>query len=264
MPIFAPFGFLKQPPAPPVPPAWSPSDFTNVQYWWTADAGVTEAGTGVSVWTDQINSFQLEQGTDANRPTLTTSADLNNQNTIRMNGTSDFLYSTTTPASRTGDFTILAVYDLASSTPGAGIVVGTSYIIGGADGRIWLDALSGNQRIFDEGFSNLPGVGTNIESPATAGAHAVKLRYSGTSVYYALDTLSESTKGTGGNSNQNWAASSTICTGAAVSSTAGAVFLSRYISMDISEIVYVYGTPTTDEMNEWASYVNNKYGTIIT
>ena len=43
----------------------------------------------------------------------------------------------------------------------------------------------------------------------------------------------------------------------------GSVFGGRYVGMDMAEQVMVYGTPTTDEMNEWKTYVNNRYGTII-
>ena len=60
MPIFAPFSYLANPIVPPAP-AWDPSDFTNVQYWWRADLGITTSGTGVSQWRDQINNFDMIQ-----------------------------------------------------------------------------------------------------------------------------------------------------------------------------------------------------------
>ena len=262
MPIFAPFSYL----ANPIVEPWDPSDFTNVQYWWRADLGVTTTGTGVSAWEDQINAFTMVQNTDANRPTNTTSSDLNNQSVLRTNGTSDYLFTSTTPASRTGDFTTLMVYDLASTTPGAGVVFGVQRVAGGSvDGRTWLDGLNGNQRSLSEGFGSTAVVGTNVESPATAGAHAFKYRYDSSAGddFYALDTLTETTKGTAGNTGQDWFTSSTIGIGALLNSTAGTVFGGRYISMDFAEAVMVYGTPTTDEMNEWKTYVNNRYGTII-
>ena len=266
MPIFAPFSYLANPIVPPAPP-WAPSDFTNVQYWWRADLGVTTTGTGVSAWEDQINAFTMIQNTDANRPTNTTSSDLNNQSVLRTNGTSDYLFTSTTPASRTGDFTILIVYDLASTTPGAGVVFGVQRVAGGSvDGRVWLDGLNGNQRNLSEGFGSTAVVGTNVESPITTGAHAFKYRYDSSAGddFYALDTLTETTKGTAGNTGQNWFTSSTIGIGALLNSTAGTVFGGRYISMDFAEAVMVYGTPSTDEMNDWKTYVNNRYGTIIT
>ena len=265
MPIFAPFSYLANPITPPAP-TWDPSDFTNVQYWWRADLGVTETGTGVSDWEDQINSFTMVQGTDANRPTATTSSDLNNQAVIRTNGTSDFLYTSTTPASRTGDFTMLIVYDLASTTPGAGAIFGVQRIAGGSvDGRVWLDGLNGNQRNLSEGFGSTAAVGTNVQSPITAGAHAFKYRYDSSAGddFYALNTLTETTKGTAGNTGQDWFTASSLGIGALLNSTAGTVFGGRYISMDFAEAVMVYGSPSLAEMDDWKTYVNNRYGTII-
>jgi len=266
MGIFAPFSYLEQRAAfVPAPPPWDPSQFDNIQYWWRADTNVTTATGGVSNWTDQINSFSIQQGTSGNRPSLTTESTLNNQDVIAFNGSSDFLFSTSTPAALSNrDFTSLCVYSFASSTPGNGIVWGVPYLLGAGNGRWWLDGLNGNQRIFDEGLSGTGG--TNIESPATSGAHTLKVRYDASAgdVFYALDTLTETTKGTSGNTNQSWPASSTVAAGASVQSTSGGVFLSRYITVDIAEIVFIYGTPSSDEMDEWETYVNDRYGTIIT
>lgn len=266
MAFFAPFAFREQRVVTPPAPAWDPSDFTDIQYWWRADSGVTTATGGVSSWLDQINSFDLQQSNSSNRPSSTTNSNLNNQDVISFNGSSDYLWTTSTPASLSNsDFTALAVYSFSSTSPGNGIVYGTPYILSAQDGRWWLDGLNGNQRLVSEGLGNAGLITTNVESPITTGAHSFKARYDASAgdMFYALDTLTESTQGTTGNTNQDWPTNSTIAAGAAVSSTAGAIFLSRYIEVDIAEIVYVYGTPTTTEMNNWKTYVNNRYGTII-
>jgi hypothetical protein len=72
MPIFAPFSFTKPIPKPIIP--WTPASFTDVQYWWRADLGVTTGIGGVSNWVDQINSFDLKQTNSSNRPTESTDA----------------------------------------------------------------------------------------------------------------------------------------------------------------------------------------------
>lgn len=263
MPIFAPFSYLSTP----IPPPWSPADFTNIQYWWTADAGVTESSGVVSSWVDQINSFDLKQTVSGNRPTLSTSANLNGQSVISFDGTDDFLTTEAMPASRTDDFMILIVYAFTSATPGNGIVAGTSQLDGTPNGRIWLDGLNGNQRFFTTGFASPSGnVTVSAESPITTGPHSFFARYDSSAgdTFYALNTLSESTLGTTGNTNQNWVSSATVAAGASViSNTNNSIFLNRYIDVDIAEFIYVYDSPSTDEMNKWKSYVNTKYGTII-
>jgi len=240
---------------------FNPSKFNNIQYWWTADEGITTATGGVSVWKDQINNTDLIQGNSANRPSSTTNATLNNQNVVAFNGSSDFLYVTSAPASLSSkDFTHLIVYDL-NSTAGNGVIAGFVLIaVGGL--RYWHDILSGNHRIFSEGM----GSATNIESPATTGAHTLKLRYdsSNGNSFYALDTTTESTWGTGGTTNGDWVANSVISMGATLNSRSNpTVFSSRYANVDVAEWAVIYGTPTADEMNDWKEYVNTKYGTIV-
>ena len=260
MGIFAPFSFLEknQPPA----PLWSPEDFTNVQYWWRADLGVTEAGTGVSQWRDQINNFDMIQGTDGNRPSATTSSNLNSKEVLSFNGTSDYLYTTSSPAALSSeDVTILAVFDLVSSS--GGVVMGVPYFGNGT--RFWMDTLNGDYRIFGQGIYSTVGTAYTVESPHSTGANAMKMRYDASAGdgFVAQNTLTETTIGTAGNANTTWNTSSTVAVGAAVSNTGGSVFGSRYVNYKIAEQVFVYGTPSTEEMNNWKTYVNNRYGTII-
>ena len=265
MPIFAPFSYLANPIAAPTP-AWDPSDFTNVQYWWRADSGVTTGTGGVSNWVDQINSFDLKQTVSGDRPSETTNANLNSKEVISFNGSTDFLTTEATPASRTGDFMILMVYSFSSTTPGNGLIGGTSQFAGGGAGRIWLDGLNGNQRLFSQGLGATGNLATTVESGITTGAHAFFTKYDASAgdLFYALDTLTESTSGTAGNTNQGWLTNSTVAVGAAVTSaTNNSIFLNRHCQVDIAELVYVYDSPTSTEMDEWETYVNTRYGTII-
>jgi hypothetical protein len=265
MPIFAPFSYLSNP----IPPAWTPESFSDVQYWWRADLGVTETGTGVSAWEDQINGFTMQQSTDSSRPTLTTNANLNGQSVIRTNGTSDYLYTLTTPAARTtGDYTFLTVHRIINTGGNSGIIFGVSRLAGNPNSRIWIDTLSNNQRFFATGMASATGTNAsvNYESPMTISNTAFKGRYDQSlgDTFYAYNTLSESTLGTSGVTGlTGWPTDATVCIGASVIGTAGGIFLSRYAPIDIAEAVMIYGEPSTDEMNDWKSYVNNRYGTII-
>lgn len=242
-------------------PTWTPADFTNVQYWWTADAGVTESGGNVTAWTDQINSLVL---TAVNNPQLTTSATLNGQNVIAFNGTNNYAYSTTSPAALSGaDVTILGVYNL-QGAGSSGTFMGVNEVTG-AGGRLWVDTLSGNTRIFSDQMPSSPAAGVNIESPLTTGAKAIKLRYDSSAGdgYYAIDTLTESTFATGGTTGTTWRVNATVAMGATITSTGGSVFGGRYVPVEVAEEVFIYGTPSASEMTDWKTYVNNKYGTII-
>jgi hypothetical protein len=261
MPIFAPFSYLANPIVPPAP-AWDPSDFTNVQYWWRADLGVTTTGTGVSQWRDQINNFDMIQGTDGSRPSATTSSNLNGADVLSFNGSSDYMYTATTPAAlSSSDATILAVWDMVSANNGA--VMGVPTTLNGT--RFWMDTLNGNYRIFGENIYSGGGSAYTVESPASTGANAMKMRYDASAGdgFVAQNTLTETTIGTAGDVNTTWRASSTVAVGALVSGIGGGVFLSRYVEYKLAEQVFVYGTPTTNEMDEWKTYVNNRYGTII-
>tara|TARA_R110000787_G_scaffold129549_1_gene241367 strand:- start:785 stop:1585 length:801 start_codon:yes stop_codon:yes gene_type:complete len=265
MPIFAPFSYLKNPIASTA--AWDPSQFTNAQYWWRADLGVTTTGTGVSDWEDQINGFTMVQGTDSKRPTASTGSQLNNQAVIRTNGTSDYLYTTTSPAALTnspsGDFTHLIVFDV-NSVNTYGTIGGAQRVVAGG-ARYWLDTLNGNLRLFDNGLSAVGDTNATVKTTPIGGPRAFKFRYdsSAGSGYYALDTLTETLKGSTATSNKQWLTDVTMAFGALVNGIGGTVFGGRYSGMDMAEQVMIYGTPSAAEMTEWKTYVNNRYGTII-
>jgi len=264
MPIFAPFSFTRPIPKPPT--LWTPADFTDVQYWWRADLGVTSGTGGVSNWVDQINSFDMKQTSSGNRPAQSTDPTyLNSKEVISFNGTSDFLTTQATPASRTGSFRILMVYSYSSTSPGPGVVGGTCYVAGASTGRIWLDGLNNKQRLFSEAFAASGLVATYFQDPIVVGAQAFFAKYDSTGkLYYGLNTLTETASGTSGNTNQNWPTNSTVCAGATlVSATDSSRYLNRYVNVDLAEMVYVYSDPNAAEMTNWKDYVNTRYGTII-
>ncbi len=243
---------------------WNPSFFSNAQYWWRADSGVTTTGTGVSAWADQINGFTMIQNTDANRPTETTSSTLNNAEVISFNGTSDFIYTATTPAAFNGkDLTILSVLNLIDKKTG-GVTTGVSYVGNGT--RFWCDTLNNSWRVIGENFYSPTASAYTLESGPTYGAKAIKLRYdaSAGNAFQAKNTLTETSMGTNGDVNTTWQSGATVAMGALVVSTSSpTVFGGRYVEVEVAEQVFVHGTPSSTEMDEWKDYVNNRYGTII-
>ena len=240
---------------------WTPASFTDVQYWWTADAGVTESGGVVSAWTDQINSFQYD--VFVNSPTITTNANLNGQNVISVNSaaTNQHFYASNAIASNGGgDWTVLQVMDITGAgNSGAFTAYGE---VGTSSGRFQNDTFGGNYRHFNQGFG-----GTyTVESPLTTGAKAWKTRYdtSAGENYYAVNTLTETLGQSGGIVGQDWAPNAVLVIGTLLNSRSNpTVFSGRWVPVDVAEQVWIYGTPTAAEMTEWKTYVNNKYGTII-
>ena len=245
---------------------WTPASFTNVQYWWTADAGVTDDGSGnVETWTDQINNYDLQQAITANMPSITTSANMNGQNVVTFNGSTDFIYANVLPTSNAGsDVTYLAAYYLASTTPGNGIIFGNS-LVGPDQGRMWVDGLNNTQRMWDAFAAG--GSGPILENPITIDRHALKLRYDSSAgdTFSSLDTLTETSRTVGGTTGVSISTNTVFCMGATLNSFSNpTVFGGRYMAMEMAEAVVIYGTPSTTEMTEWQTYINNKYGTIIT
>lgn len=247
---------------------WTPKSIANAQYWWTADAGVTTSTGGVSVWTDQINSLTLEQSDDADRPSYGVSSNMNGQNTVTFNGTTDFLYGPSLPANLNGsDLTILVSYYLPNTTPGDGVVFGHQYV-GTSQGRIWFDGFDDTIRFIDAFGSNTSGGNTvhTIQDPIVAGKKFSKMRYdsSNGSVYFAQDTLTETTTRASGYAGQEWSSVAVLQMGAMLDSLASPTpSLGRYIEMEVTDVVVIYGTPTTEEMNRWATYIERKYGTVL-
>lgn len=254
---------LKMYAGPNILPTWSPADFTNVQYWWRADLGVTESGGSVTVWEDQINAYQLINGSGAT-PTKTTEAGLNGAAVIDFDGSTDFVYATTPPASRTGDFTLLGVYYIDDPTVNDSIFGVTQAPASSTTQFLWRSVL-GRSEWYTFKFDAAGGSSLILQNPGTIGAHAVKGRYdaSAPQIYGALDTLTETAGTGGGNTNQNWDLSVTFSAGAWVQGTAGTIYAGRYFNGKIAEMVMIYDNPGSTEMNEWKTYVNNKYGTII-
>jgi len=250
-----------------LPPAWNPADFTNVQYWWTADAGVTESGGVVSAWTDQINSLDYEQPSAGIRPTITTSSTLNNQNVIATNGTSQYMYIPSPLAAFGGsDLTILSVFNIVDVKTG-GVITGVTGIGAGVT-RVDISTVSGNIRALETNFgSGVSDYIQAIQTPASTGVgQSWKWRYdaSAGNTFRALNTLTETAQAGPGTTNQTWGSAAVPVFGATLNSQSNlTVFGGRYVQLELAEQVFIYDTPTTQEMTDWKTYVNNKYGTII-
>ncbi len=247
--------------------------FSDAQYWWRADLGVGTSGTTVTSWTDVINGFEMvTEGRTS--PQLGTDSTLNNQSVIEFDG-NDALYTLTTPASRTGDFTMFVVFNSTVDDEGNAIF-GLSRRPAELATTFLMRATGGNFSNFTRRFdSNTGGFSSTIVAGAdSTGAHTMFSRYIAADgqVNIALDSLTE-VEGTGnGFTNQDWYAPDgkgmPIAAGAWVNNTIyesgeGLVYDNRYFNGSIAECVVVYGSPSSEELTAWKNYVNARYGTII-
>ena len=247
--------------------------FSDAQYWWRADHGVTTSGTTVTGWTDVINGFQMVTEGRTN-PQLTTDSTLNNQSAIEFGG-NDALYTLTTPESRTGDFTMLVVFNSTAASQENAIFgltrrnaeLATTFIMRAAGDNF------GN---FTRRFESQDGTFAEnvIAGAESTGAHMMWSRYIAADgqVNVAVDTLTEQEGTGGGFTNQDWYSpdgkGQPIAAGAWVNnrifeSSEGLVYDNRYFTGTIAECVIVYGSPSDAEMLAWKNYVNDRYGTII-
>jgi len=251
---------------------WSPALFDNIQYWWTADAGITlDPGDGkVSTWTDQINSYTFQTANIATRrPELVTSYTLGTQKAISFNGTTNAMETGPQPASWTDDITILWVGNIKDPKTG-GVVNGAGVAIGGQP-RMWIDTYGvppGDPNALTFVASDIAGITGNrfLESPTVVNAgKAILQRYDGSTGngYYAVNSLTE-TELTGGTPNVTSFGNGIVPSlGALYDGGGNAGLFNRWVEMEVAESVWIYGTPTTAELLEWRYYVNTKYGNII-
>jgi hypothetical protein len=265
-----------------VEPEWTPADFTDVQNWWRADTNVTEVSGKVSVWEDQINGLQLIQNFTGNaqytvterRPVKSTSSTLNSQDTILFDTSSNatygtvgsYLYGASAPASNSGaDVTYLFVMD--RLTPPAvnpdGEFFGNGMQNAGTN-LMWIDTFNsgGDYRVVT-GFVASPF--SVIDTGVTPSSdEAIILRYNTSTgaTQWARNstTLSTLTSGTTGGV---LSATSRFWVNGYGVNTSGGVNL-RFNRFHMAEIVVIYGYPTSTELDNWTSYVNSRYGTIIT
>ena len=76
-----------------------------------AEAGVTQAGTGVSSWVDRKGSKDFAQGTDANRPTYEAAGLGGKPSVLWVKANSDALVCASGPSSTTKSYSLIAALD---------------------------------------------------------------------------------------------------------------------------------------------------------
>lgn len=279
-------------PVPYVEP-WTPANFTDIQYWWKADAGLTMNSSDpskVEKWTDQINNFELTQSFNSNpnftalerMPTTSSAwAPLNNQPIVRfgmvtnasLTNAPQYLYSPTNLqalSNQSATQIIICEYisrnaSYSLSAPLIGVIrLGTNV------NRMWFDRqlADGDLRSVNGlGAASLQIVDTNKNVPL--GTEIVAWQQydePNGDQYFALNNTTGSLVYNGTLTAETWAADTIYTINGFVDGTAGSVgslFEIRANDMAVAEVIMIYGKPSASEWAEFKSYVSTKYGLSI-
>jgi hypothetical protein len=138
-----------------------PTDIAGAVLWLRADFGITEAGSGVSVWADQSgNGNDFAQGTDANRPAHLAAGWSTGRDTVDFVAGNTEHLEAAAYSGTSATYTVFAALDqrsnattlqtLLSSSSGNHVVsaVNANGFVGGYDGTAWRDcgdAIDGEQ-----------------------------------------------------------------------------------------------------------------------
>ena len=238
-----------------MPTPWSPADIAK--YWWTADAGVTESGGAVSAWVDQVGGLSIDQATGGLQPTLTTSANLNNQNVLNFNGSQWLQRSPISFASNGYSFSCIIVAYNNNGSTGASLVA-QSYL-GVNGGRFALLKDGGNLVSINQGFASTNPI--SYETPATTGVKVLAFDYNasvGASRSF-YNNLSSATYYGGGNSNQDIIQSTSLIFGAYNDTSTGVTNAIGKWNGDIAEVIWVPSTIIGQNLLNLQTYINTKY-----
>jgi hypothetical protein len=221
--------------------AFLPTDIDGCVLWLRADLGITEAGSGVSVWADQSgNGNDFAQATDGNRPAYQgTTAALNNQASL------DFVAGTK----------VLARADIAGALDDSTFFFAYNGDSDAAASQCLLSASTGPNILYASNLSNVLGYfdGTAHRNGVAdiAGAQILAL---------VLEA------GVGGTFRRNGSAVGTTIAYDDTFGMAGAVELGNRsggandLLADLAEVIIYNRVLTEDEITQVEAYMLARYG----
>jgi len=254
--MFTPFAFVKQTS---VAAAWTPASLTGIQYWWNTGYGINQTGSALASWTDQISGSVLT--TNAGTAMVYTAADanVNNQPSVYQNGT----YATVS----NGGITNLSI---AGTDDYSIIFIGKPEALGSAVYAIWGGETSTSAAASElapytssPDGANVPGfyrflypafAGVRTNTATTAGInvvfHAICYKNSTATItqYYNSTTANTTTTGAGSNIDR-----------VPFRFEIGGYTNSLQFKGRIMEAIITKSVPTTQELTDLNTYVQNKY-----
>lgn len=247
------------------PPAgWTPASLSNIVFWWNTGAGVTESGGGITAWEDQINGAVLT--TQSGTPMTYTASDaqFNNEPSIYQDGTkatlfnSDLIssYSWPTPITK-----YAAIYVVKPDTgmSGWGIIGGntstggtTTEMVAAVSNPTTADAWGGYTypgfvNVMDTGLPTKNGLSFMLIQYNNSGNGSIDIKINGTTRF-------------GGSSDLGGFSYDLNPFQFEIGGYTNGLQMKGYIL----EAIVVEDNPTDTEINQLYTYIENKYGTIVT
>ena len=252
--------------------AWTPSQFSGSKYWWRADLGVVTSSNNVVSWTDQISSYTLGNPSSSAYPIYSSSVSiLNNQPAISTNGTSQYLFTTGSPANLTGDCLILYVVNMVSASTG-GTMFGVCDFTATPSFRLTQDMFGGAVRnVYNTGSASTVGktfyIGSTGNNTISSSINHFSMHYlrSEGDLAASSGSISSLIFDYGMEVNRTtFSTASAFTIGATIVDKGGAVASSRYVKQNIAEMLVVYAKPSDNDLVRWKNYVKKRYNTDLT
>lgn len=270
---FQNFGFNQNYPkvAAAPPSGWTPADFNNLKYWFTAGAGLTLSGSWANAWTDQVSSVTMTTGSAAagrTAPLYVASSAMNGQPALLFNSgsisTNRLQVEISTGIAASNDLTVIGILKPKQNSLGdyqiyGGIGVNTVFS-SNYETAMYLNSPGNNNKfgvyVFAGGqATDSPFSTTYSEIPTW---HAVTYNSAAGTIEQYLNSTTPSITVTGKATNPTKSTFKLIAGDYSDGSDFGIVPPRDLL---LAELIYITGIPTSQEFSDLASYVTTKYGT---
>jgi len=269
--IFQNFGFNQNYPKAVAPVStWTPADFTNIKYWFTAGAGLTISGSWANGWTDQISSVTMTTGSAAAGRTaplyIASSSEMNNQPVLLFNSgsitTNRLQVEVSTGIASTDDLTVIGIFKPKQNSNGdyqvyGGIGVNTT---ANYETAMYLNSPGNNNKVGVYVFGG--GVATDSRFATTYSEvptwHAVTYDSSAGTIEQYLNSTTPGITVTGKAVNPTKSNFKLIAGDYSDGSNIGIVPPRNLL---LAELIYIKAIPSSQEFSDLATYVTTKYGT---
>ena len=241
----------------PVPPSWTPADLTDITYWWNTGYGIVESGGALSTWTDQINGKVLTSYAGTAMTYTAADANVNNQPSVYQNGTYATIYnSSITPVviGGTDDYSIIFIGKPETVGSAAYAIWGGNTSTGAAASEL-APYISSPDGADVPGYYRFGYTGNGRTNTATT---------AGTSVVFHAVSYKNSTQTLTQYYNTTTANTTTTSAGSPIDRDPFLFEIGGYSNSirfkgRILEAIVLKSVPTTQELTDLNTYVQNKY-----
>lgn len=243
----------------PVPPPFTPADLTGIQYWWNTGFGINQTGSALVSWTDQISGSVLTSYAGTAMTYTAADANVNNQPSVYNNSTYASVFNgniTNLVIGGTDDYSIIFIGKPETIGSATYAIWGGNTSTGGASSELapYISSpdgadVPGFYRFLYPAFA---GIRTNTSTTAGTSVvfHAICYQNSTQTItqYYNTTTPNTTTTGAGSNIDR-----------VPFRFEIGGYTNSIRYKGRIMEAIILKAVPTTQELTDLNTYVQNKY-----